>query len=40
MILAQSKESRSVSQQCVLIASEKTDIIDNEDITALNMAQL
>ena len=40
MILAQSKEPCSVSQQCVLVASESTDIVDDKDITTLNVAQL
>ena len=40
MILAQPKEPCSVPQQCVLVASKTTDIVDDKDITALNVAQL
>jgi hypothetical protein len=39
MVLAPVKEPRSVSQQCVLVATKVTDIIDNKDITTLNVTQ-
>ena len=39
MVPAFPPESGLVSQQCVLIASKLTDIIDNKDITTLNMTQ-
>jgi hypothetical protein len=39
VVLAKSVDPGLVSQQCVLVASELTDIVDNEDVTALNVAK-
>ena len=39
MVFASHKESGLVSQQRVLVASKLTDIIDDKDITTLNVAQ-
>ena len=37
MILAEPVDPGLVAQQCVLVASEKTDIIDDKNITTLNV---
>ena len=39
MVLASHEESGLVPQQCVLVASKLTDIVDDKDITTLNVAQ-
>ena len=39
MVLASHIESGLVPQQCILVASKLTDIVDDKDITTLNMAQ-
>ena len=39
MVLAPHKESGLIPQQCVLVASKLTDIIDDKDITTLNVPQ-
>ena len=40
MIFAQSKEPCPIAQQCVLISTKVTDIIDNEDISSLYVTKL
>ena len=39
VISAESVEPCLVSQQCVLIATKTTDIVDDKDIPTLNMTQ-
>lgn len=37
MVLAEPVDPGLVAQQCVLIAPEKTDIVDDKDIATLNV---
>jgi hypothetical protein len=37
VVLAESVYPGLVSQQCVLVASETTDIVDDKDVTTLNV---
>ena len=39
VVLAESVDPCLVPQQCVLIASKLTDILDDKDITTLNVAK-
>ena len=37
MVLAESVDPSLVAQQCVLVASEMTDIVNDENVTTLNV---